>query len=272
MRSRPGRCRRRAPCCSATSTRWSSRSSTSCGDSGSSRCGSWAGSPAVSEDVAVSLRVEGFRVVRTSGTTRLETAVAIAELVDGADALLARAYAGAGDPTAAFADSLAAGAWSAQTGDPLLLTQSEVLSAPPRTALASRRPGQVVIVGGWAAVSEQVAEALDEDAHRHRRVSGADRAATAVAVAQARGFGPDTPARSVVLVDGDADDAWTRGLTAGAFSAANDAPIVLASGDSLPAATAQFLSTAVSAADGATVVWCAASPLACDAALAAIRA
>ena len=76
----------------------------------------------------------------------------------------------------------------------------------------------------------------------------------------------------MVLVEGQADDAWVAGFTAAAHAAANDAPIVLANGEDLPPETEAFLSGGAFAVDeddvDGVVLVCATDPAACDAAAA----
>ena len=227
------------------------------------------GTAAVSQDVEDALVAEGFSVTRLAGPTRLETAQEIAEAAgDVQPTLLARAFGTAEgtDPTQAFADSLAVGGWAADDGRSVLLTETAQLSGSTEAWLESSAGSSSTLVGGVAALAEAVADAVRGLGLGVDRVAGATRFETAVEVARARGFEADAPAATVIISEGQAEDAWEAGFTA-AGAAVFDAPILLANGDDLPQPTLDFLGTAV-AADAEVV--CLASQVACDAAIAAI--
>lgn len=231
------------------------------------------GEAAVSTAVADELTSAGLEVDRVSGPSRIETAVAVAGRAAGATtAILARAGGVEGNPTSGFADTLAAGGWAAATGWPVLLTQSDVLTTSTREYLASSAITTVNIVGGTAAVGEAVATALRDMGMTVNRVAGPDRAATAVAIADARGSASAADVSRVVVVDGFSDDAWAAGFGSAAMSAGGavdpdtgaredaPAPVVLGNTDSLPPATSDYL------VPGPTAVTCALTAAVCDSA------
>ena len=227
------------------------------------------GTDAVSEEVADDLEALNLDVTRLSGATRLETAIDVADELGGTTAVLVRAFpASGGDETQAFADSIAAGAWAAENGWPVLFTQTEVLSGSTRTHLAQAGITDLHVIGGEAAISTAVTDTLDEMGISWERTAGANRFATAIEIAEARGFDTEDDAAQLVLVEGQGADAWAAGFAAAAYSAANDAPIVLANGDNLPPETEAFLSGTRSFAvdeddvDGVVLV-CASDPDAC---------
>lgn len=227
------------------------------------------GEAALDEGVEDELRDEGFDVTRLAGQTRLETAVAVAELADDPDtAIVSRAFAAGGDDSQAFADALAAGGWAAEQGWPTYLTEVDRLSDSTREALADGEVETVILLGGTAAISEQVETDLADLGVDVERVSGATRFATAVEVARERGFRDAGDADIIILVEGQAEDAWAAGFAAAAGSAAFDAPILLANGEGLPAETAAFLRQTRFAVttDPITfpVLICAAEAAACD--------
>ncbi|HUH08647.1 MAG TPA: cell wall-binding repeat-containing protein, partial [Egibacteraceae bacterium] len=96
-------------------------------------------------------------------------------------------------------------------------------------------PGEIVILGGTAAVSAQIEAALaaytDGDVIRR---AGPDRFATAAAVSEAS-FPPGV-AKVYIATGGNFPD----GLTAGPAAALDSAPILLV-GDTIPAPTAAEL-------------------------------
>lgn len=131
--------------------------------------------------------------------------------------------------TRSFADSLAAGGVQAlDAGGPLLLhDEGTVLDARVADEIDRLGASRVVILGGTAAISEEVATTLEDD-YDVERVAGPGRRETAVETAR-RFF--DAPAEAIVVrADGDAD-VPTRGfidaLGAGTLSGTIGAPILL---------------------------------------------
>lgn len=186
------------------------------------------GTNAVSSRVADQLRAEGYGVDRVAGRSRIGTATAIAgRYLPGADtAILARAFASGSDPTRAFADSLAAGALSANTGWPVLLSETERLSPETEAYLTRSAVSRVIIAGGTAAISQAVEDRLTALGIEVSRAAGADRTETAFALAMEAQF--DQGAGAVILVDASSADSWVSGLAA-AMSAARLDGVVLPS-------------------------------------------
>ena len=224
------------------------------------------GVAAVSPAVEQQLVAAGYTVRRHSGPTRIETAIAVARV--GAPAagsvLIARAFATGTDQTQAFADSLAAGAWSAATQRPVLLTESERLSAATGEYLQSAKPARAYVVGGTGAVSEAAAAQIQALGIQVERVSGATRFHTAVEVARRRGMNDGSQAPETVLLEGQAADSWAAGFAAAAYAAKKNAAVLLANGTALPEPTTAFLT----AGDDSMGLLCApgVSTEACDAA------
>lgn len=176
-------------------------------------------------------------VVRLGGAERIATAALVAGEVLGRSGETVALVARASSPDAApWADALAGGAWGADRGYPVLLTETGSLSPPAARAIAELGITETVVLGGTAAVSQAVADALPAP----RRVAGEERAATAAAVAvELWGAGSGTGGR-VLVTGGYAEDAWTLALTATPLAARDDAPLYVA-GDTLPGATAAAL-------------------------------
>ena len=230
------------------------------------------GTGALSEELEAELTDAGLTVERHSGATRIETAIALAQsqAADATGALLARAFADSGgDPTRAWADSLAAGALSAQTGQPLLLTATDRLPASLSAYLDASKVTAVTVVGGTAAVSDAVASQLGAMGVAVERVSGATRAGTAVALAKRRGFADASAADAVIVTEGQDPAAWTAGIAAAGQAAELSAPMLLTIGDALPPESQQFLQAA---ADSPPRLVCAPllPPRGCDAAAAGL--
>ena len=226
------------------------------------------GEAAVTATVADQLEARGLEVVRTFGPTRLETASAIADLVDGRrPTFLARAYPaeGAIDATQAFADTLALGAWAATAEAPILLTEPTRLSTSTEAWLGGQADDvDLIAIGGHAAIAPDVVDhAADLTGREAARIEGPTRFATAVAIASARGFTPESPPATVILIEGQHENSWAAGFTAAALAASADAPILLANGQELPPETAELLATTTTAD---TSLVCVTTRAACEAA------
>ncbi len=142
-----------------------------------------------------------------------------------------------------YADAISAGPVASEERLPLLLSDPTTLSGTVEDIFSTNRDRgitQVVVVGGPQAVSEQVVAQLEAMGLTVRRVAGADRQATSVAMfdfaAQEFGWTP----RNVTLVRGDDfADAVADATRAGRWHA----PMLLTAGpDDLGGAARAFLS------------------------------
>lgn len=104
---------------------------------------------------------------------------------------------------------------------PILLTPPEPLNAATEAFIRDNGIGEVIVLGGTAAVSEAAVAAVPTHT---RRIAGAERTATAAAIAtqlwQAEGIGGG----GVVLVNVRHDDGWQTALSAAVVSALANAP------------------------------------------------
>lgn len=178
-------------------------------------------------------------VQRLSGPERTATAAAVADVVlertGSTRALLARAGP---DDAVPWVDALAGGAWGAAQGVPVLLTDGDRLSSTADEVLVRSGVTETVVLGGPAAISDEVVGAL----RGATRVAGDDRAATAVAVAtQLWGRTAGTDGDRVVVAGAFRGDAWTLALAASPLAARNDAPVLVSGEDDLGAATTEYL-------------------------------
>jgi spore coat protein H len=126
------------------------------------------GTGAVADGVAQALRrATGAEVQRLSGTTRYETAAAVARHAFPGRAPVALLASGV-----AFPDALAAAPVAAQLGGPVLLTGNRLLPGAAAEALRSLQPTRAIVVGGRAAVHENAEwmtrEALGVNPDGHR--------------------------------------------------------------------------------------------------------
>jgi putative cell wall-binding protein len=173
------------------------------------------GTAAISESVAAVVRDRGYAVTRLAGVSRVETAVAVAtevrRLHPGDDVLLARA--------SDWADSVAGGALAASHDTPVLVTPTAALAPVVADWLRADDPSTTTLLGGTAALSDAVAAAVPNPV----RVSGIDRTATAVAVADHL----DAGAERYLVAQGRAANGWSFGFAAAGLAADADAPILL---------------------------------------------
>jgi CSLREA domain-containing protein/uncharacterized repeat protein (TIGR01451 family) len=169
---------------------------------------------------------------RLAGADRFATAVAISEATfDPGTAkavVLARADL--------FPDALAGTPLAVRLGGPLLLTASDQLPALVADELQRVLPAgaTVVLLGGTSAISPAVATAIESGGWTVRRLGGADRYATAVAIARDGLGDPDV----ILVADGTN---FPDALTAGTAAAALDGAVLLSARDAAPAATAAHL-------------------------------
>jgi putative cell wall-binding protein len=170
-------------------------------------------------------RRSGRRVL-LAAETNVQAAVAYS-------AFAVPAAGGVGDAVLArddvFADSLAAGALEGLGGGrPLLLTPSDELAAETAAELERLDARRVTILGGATAVGPGVEDGLRARGYEVRRLAGATRVDTAVAVA-AHAF-PDATVAFVARAFADGDDptrAFVDALAAGGAAAASGTPVLL---------------------------------------------
>ncbi|WKZ81656.1 MAG: cell wall-binding repeat-containing protein [Acidimicrobiia bacterium] len=126
-----------------------------------------------------------------------------------------------------FPDALAGGAVAARLGAPLLLVGDDHLPSSTTAELARLEPSQIVLLGGTAAISETVEQAL-AGYGQVIRLAGASRYSTAVEVSKF-GFGDGAP---VVLVA--TGRSFADALAGGPAAAALGGPVLLTEPDALP--------------------------------------
>jgi putative cell wall-binding protein len=181
------------------------------------------GNSAVSPDVEIALGAYAGTVIRLAGSNRYGTAVAISQY----------GYAGTADTVivatgAGFADALAGGPAAVLLGGPVLLTDPNTLPGVVWTEINRLKPSRIVVVGGEAAVSADVFDALSGIQLNTVRIMGANRYDTSVAISQdAFGLGAD---RVYVATGLNFPDALAGAAAAGWYGA----PILLVPGTSIP--------------------------------------
>lgn len=203
------------------------------------------GENAVSPTVEAALIDAGYDTQRLFGPTRIETAIDIARALapDGTAAIMARAHGSpGGDPTQAFADTIAGAVLGADLAVPLLLTETGQLSDSTRTYLSGSPIEEIWLLGGSAAIDPAVEAELDDMGITTRRLEGPTRFDTAVDIAiDGLDVADSGEATQVVLIDGQDPDAWADAYPAARLSVATTTPTVLSNGDDLPAPTSAWL-------------------------------
>jgi hypothetical protein len=208
-----------APILLSERTRLSPATAAAIDDLGASRVVLLGGTAALSAAVEQQAEaLEGVEEVeRVFGPNRFATAAAIAAELDSDTVYVAE---GANrDPNRGWPDALAVSALAAFEGSPILLVTAGTLPNETRTALADY--DAAVVVGGTSAVSQPVLEAIDAEVEAVDRVFGANRFATARAIAD-------------LAIDAGMDPTVTWFATGGGFADALAAgPAVAARGDVL---------------------------------------
>ncbi len=218
------------------------------------------GERALSPEVEDALAAR-WSVRRLAGADRFATAAAVAAEVlrreGGSTCLLARAR-----PDDAWADGLTVGAYAARDGVPLVYTETDALPEATRDLLRGGGITRTLVIGGPRAISEDVAAAVPSPT----RVAGADRTATAVAIAEELwGADPSRLDGGVLLTNGFGTSAWRNTLVAAPLAARRGAPVLLTRGHEAPEPTAAWLAGANLGVDDVTIVG---APTAVDEALA----
>ncbi len=191
------------------------------------------GTAAISSAVEATLVEAGHEPVRLAGPTRVETAIAVADEAIARGVTIdtvALARASAPEPTAEWADSIAAAPWAARTENPILLTTGEALHPAVATWLEDHPVEATVLLGGEAALSAEVEAAVTEP----QRIAGPNRFATAVEVAtELYRF----TRHRYRVVAADHPDGWGYALAGVPLEVEDRAPIALVGTDVLPAET-----------------------------------
>lgn len=179
-------------------------------------------------------------VERIGGANRFETAALIAaEYPEGVDTVFIAS--GEKFPDALSASAPASGSVVPGTMEnsavaaPVLLTRVDALPEATVEALDSIEPEQIVILGGPAAVSDDVADELAEYGDV-ARIGGKDRYATSANIARAYGTNVDT-----VYVASGENANFADSLSGGALAGTEGVPVLLTRGDRVDPSTADAL-------------------------------
>lgn len=189
------------------------------------------GTAAVSETVENTLRGTGYFLNRIAGSNRYSTALTVASTPQAANVQTLN-----GERTAilasgeTFADALAAGPLAYSGQYPLLLTPSDVLSKDAEQAFSQLRIERVLLLGGPAALTQGVEDAVRGMSINVTRLAGADRTETATVIAEFEVQHPELlfSKTHVNLARGDAGGMGADALSGGPHAGVERAPILLA--------------------------------------------
>lgn len=175
---------------------------------------------AVLEQVA---EVTDAQVTRVAGTDRYGTAADLAAQFEDPE----HVYVATG---LEYADALAASAAGAREGAPVLLVQTGHIPSVTADVLEDLAPTTLTVLGGEAAVSDDVEEALGAYADEVVRVAGDDRYATAALLSaqQEEGYA------GAIVTDGTN---WPDALTGAVASGTAQVPVLLVQPENLPLPT-----------------------------------
>lgn len=199
------------------------------------------GQAALAPAVESALQSAGFTTRRIAGANRIDTALAISKLVTdlgiqtSGQYYVARAFGDQSSETRAWADALALGALAANRKTPILLTESDRLTAQVHDHV---QPGdRAKVVGGPAAVSDAVLTQLQARINQPiSRLAGTTRAQTAATLASQY-----HQPKQVVVIDGQHDNAWQAGFALAGLAGELNTPILLTLGDTVPDETRAVL-------------------------------
>ncbi|MGD8201687.1 S8 family serine peptidase [Ornithinimicrobium sp. W1679] len=181
------------------------------------------GDAAVSEIVATQLRGYAGTVERLAGPNRYATSAAVSGEYDAAGTV----FIASGEN---FPDALSASAAAGVQDAPLMLVKSGSVPSVVAAELDRLQPQRVVLVGGPAAVSDDVLTTLDGYADQVERIGGANRYEVSAGVAK-RFF--DAPVAHALVATGlNFPDA----LAAGPVAAQHNSPVLLVKKESVPSA------------------------------------
>ncbi|WP_420624559.1 cell wall-binding repeat-containing protein [Candidatus Poriferisodalis sp.] len=184
-----------------------------------------------------------MEVSRIDGTDQFLTSVAVAERLGGLSQFrgVRTVILASGE---VFADVPVVGQLAARENLPILLNPPHALHSKIREFLSSHDVEQVILMGGTAALSQDVEDSIRKLDIRTLRVAGETRFETAVEVARITGLGScHLGGRSLAV---GLTRAWVPydAFSAAPMLARYGAPLLLTAPDELPAATMAYLDEA----------------------------
>ncbi len=185
------------------------------------------GTAAVSSGVFNALKSYAPSVVRQSGSNRYSTSAAISRAAFPTSTSTVYIATGSNYP-----DALAATPVAVYKKAPLLLVSKYSIDSAVRAELSRLRPSRIVVVGGTAAVSSSVLNALKSYAPSVTRVYGSNREYTARAISRSVFNSSNTNIVSAAYMYN-----WPDALAAGPIAAHRPGPLLLVGSTWIPTAT-----------------------------------
>jgi putative cell wall-binding protein len=194
------------------------------------------GTAAISAELEQSLQDKGYVVSRLAGKDRYETAAAIAVFVGSKGTVYLAA--GYGEP-----DALAAAAFAAEEGNPILLTERTDLPAAALASLQTLAPDNIIILGGTGVIAPEI-ESLLKTQYAVERWGGGDRYGTEKVIFQNlfKGQAPLYFASALVKPeDLSSGIPFGDALVSAALAAKTGGFVIIVPPDNLPASISTFL-------------------------------
>lgn len=194
----------------------------------------------ITDAVDRQLRAAEVAVERIDGNDRYGTGVAVAERLGAVGNLggVRTAIVASGE---VFADALVAGPLSAHGGHPVLLTPSTGLHRSVADYLLSKRIERVVLMGGTAALSQEVEDAISELGISADRIAGLSRFETATRFAEYAAGQSSNECFAQARVGLARARVPFDSFSAAALLARRCAALVLTSPSQIPPSTADYL-------------------------------
>lgn len=212
------------------------------------------GVAAVSAEVEDDLARSGYDIERRAGVDRFQTAALIAALVGlgEGDGEMLVAVGQTDDGGIPWPDAVAGASLAATDArPPTVLTQPGSLPTVTLAALQLLQPERVRLLGGESAIGRVVSTRIDAAGFEVSRLSGDDRYATAVAVADEALEGlPEEGLRPIVVSGRSLADA----VVGATLAARTGQPLLYTHTDRLTEVAATFLTAHQDRFEGATVV------------------
>jgi len=172
---------------------------------------------------------------RYAGATRYGTAAAVAGQTDFDGATTAILATGEDYPDALAASGLA----GSNAPAPIVLTESDQLTDESRVALSELGSlDDVIVVGGTAAISDEVVTAVEDEGYTVTRLAGENRYETAADIAAETAGGQIDGMDTALIASGEV---FADALAGGPIAYALGLPVLLVNADGIPEATAAAL-------------------------------
>ncbi|PKK39710.1 C5a peptidase [Clostridiaceae bacterium JG1575] len=190
------------------------------------------GTKSISSATEKELWSMGLTVVRLYGADRYETSARIAsEVLAHEQANKKEAVVVSGE---ALADGLSAAQLAAPAAMPILLTRPRSIPHATEALLAKGRLDTLTLIGGESAITPEATQLLKKHAKTSRRLFGANRYETALAIAKAA----YPEGQKVFIATGET---LSDALVLGAVSAKSGSALLLTPGQALPKSVQEWL-------------------------------